>query len=289
MPAVLELSFAPNFRLESLEINWEALALAVIFLVALTLWSIFLRAVPGGRRGDDVVYVVLAVLPGAVVVGRLAHVISFPDAYLADPRAVLDFSRGSLSLVGAVIGGALSGAYVGRLLGRPVASWADAAAGPLLLAIGVGKVAMVLGGAGQGAPTDGPLSIAFGGDGPWMGADPGMPAHPSQLYEGVLTLLAVPLLGRVVQRVRPGGAPILAGVLFLAAMTWWLGARALASVTWRDQPVIGPLGGEQAVTLVALAVIGAWCFARIRAGERRRRRRRRQPPLETRTGASFLL
>ena len=64
---------------------------------------------------------------------------------------MLDLGRGSASLVGAVIGGALSAAYICRLLGGKVGIWADAASVPMLLVIGLGKLALLLGGGGQGA------------------------------------------------------------------------------------------------------------------------------------------
>jgi len=55
-----------------------------------------------------------------------------------------------LSLLGAVLGGALSGAYIAGLLEGTTRRWADLAALPMLLALGLGKLAQLLGGAGQG-------------------------------------------------------------------------------------------------------------------------------------------
>ncbi len=101
----------------------------------------------------------LAAIPGAVVGGRLFHVLDYADSYLAAPLTTLDLGHGSSSLVGAVIGGALSAAYICRLLGGSIGLWADAAAVPMLLAIGLGKLAIMLGGAGQGLASDGPMAV----------------------------------------------------------------------------------------------------------------------------------
>ena len=106
----------------------------------------------------------------------MVHGLVYVDSYAGRPLALLDLSRGSLSLVGAVIGGSLTAAYVCRLLGGSVGRWADAAAMPLLLAVGLGKLAMVLGGAGQGTPFDGPWALAFASGGDWVSADPTAPS-----------------------------------------------------------------------------------------------------------------
>jgi prolipoprotein diacylglyceryltransferase len=87
---------------------------------------------------------------------------------------------------------------VGWLIGVPLRRWMDVAIVPLLLAIGLGKFANLLGGAGQGAPTDGEWALAFAGGGPWRSVGADIPAHPSQVYEGAWALAGVLLVGLVV-------------------------------------------------------------------------------------------
>ncbi len=252
MPAVIVLDFDPWLRVAGLSIRWQAIALTVVIALSLALLAWSLRRLEGGARVDDVAFVVLGILPGAVVVGRFVHGLDYVGAYGAEPLALFDLSRGSLSLVGAVLGGALAAVYVGRALHVPVGRWAAAAAIPLLLAIGLGKLAMVLGGAGQGAPFGGDWALAFGGDWAWTSTAPGIPAHPSQVYEGlwalagILFLLAVARLAR--DRVR-------GGTWLLIALAWWLAGRFVVAFTWRDEPVVGPFGGEQLATLVALVIV----------------------------------
>jgi len=105
-----------------------------------------------------------------VVGGRLVHVLDYAGAYAANPVSIIDPRFGSLSLLGAVLGGALSALYVCRLLNTPAAAWADRAAIPLLVAVGVGKLAQLLGGSGQGLPFDGPWAVAFVGE--WSVGEP---------------------------------------------------------------------------------------------------------------------
>jgi prolipoprotein diacylglyceryltransferase len=154
----------------------------------------------------------------------------------------------------------VTGTYACRLLGVPVGAAADAAALPLLFAIGAGKSALVLGGSGQGAPWDGPWAVAYAGTGPWTAADPNVPAHPSQVYEGLWALAGVAVIAAVERReARP---PRASGSLFVLAVAWWLAGRALVGFTWRDGTAFGALGVEQA--LAALAFFGVAALLAVR-------------------------
>lgn len=244
----MRLAFDPQVDLGFLAVRWQAIALAAVFLLALGAWWVSLRGTRAGLAPDDLVFVVLGIVPGALVAGRLAHAIVFAESYLARPEAILDLGQGSLSLSGAVLGGLVSGAYVCRLLGHSVRTWGDAAAAPLLLAIGLGKLAMLLGGGGQGLPFEGPWAVSFEGPGPWLSIDPAIPSHPSQVYEGLWALggaaLASLLAVRPLWRVRAAS-----GRLLLLAIGWWLAGRALAGFTWRDDPALGGLAAEQLLAL----------------------------------------
>lgn len=254
MTAALELSFDPFVSVGGALIRWDALALVAVLAIAIGVWIIRLRRSLGSAlRFEDVAFVLLGAIPGAVVVGRLVHVVDFADSYQLHPVAVLDLAHGSASLVGAVVGGALSAAYICRLLGGRVGVWADAAAVPLLLAIGLGKVALMLGGGGQGQVSDGPLALAFTGAGPWRALDPAMGAWPSQLLEGSWAILGIPvILGTERLLVRCGRAG--RGIALLGAVAWWLAGRGIVALTWRDMPVLGPLGREGTAAWLALVV-----------------------------------
>ncbi len=255
MIGTLQLLFDPLASIGGISLRWDALALAAVLLVAMGAWVLRLRSALGpALRFDDVCFVLLGAIPGAVVGGRLVHILDFADVYLVKPLTMLDLGRGSASLVGAVIGGALSAAYICRLLGGKVGVWADAAAIPLLMAIGLGKLALVLGGAGQGAPTDGSLGVAYTGVGPWRSIDAAIPAYPSQVLEGAWALLGIPVILVLERMVRLGGRGG-RGISFLLALAWWLGGRVAVAVTWRDDRIVGSLGAEGLATAVALGLV----------------------------------
>lgn len=273
LPAVVMLDFEPSVGLGALEVRWDAIALTAVLLLALMLWVRGIHTRTGAApRWLDLALVLAATVVGAVVGGRLVHVLGFLDVYATDPVAALDLGRGTGSLVGAVVGGAVVGAWVCRP-GMPGGTWADAAAVPFLVAIGGGKLALLLGGGGQGAPWDGAWALVYAGEGPWRSLDPAVPAWPSQALEGAWTLLGIPVVLLVERRLlRDGCAP--SGVLLLVATAWWLAGRAVVAATWRDQPVMGGLGAEGVATLIAL---GMSVLALLLHGRARRRRPRPHP------------
>ena len=61
---------------------------------------------------------------------------------------------------------------------RPLGRWMHALAIPLLLALALGKGAMILGGSGQGQLTDVAWATAYLGPGPWGSLAPQLPAQP---------------------------------------------------------------------------------------------------------------
>ena len=227
---------------------------------------------PGARlRLDDLGYIVLGAVPGAVIGGRLVHGLSLWEAYAANPLSLFDPAVGTLSLLGAVIGGAISAAYVARVVGAPIRRWADAAALPLLLTLALGKLAQLLGGSGQGAPWDGPWAIAFVGAGPWISPSPEVAAHPAQVYEALWVFGGLPLLVRWLGPRRATESPVgsvftrlrereRGGRLFGAAIGWFVLGRFVVGFSWRDDATLGPLNAEQAVSLVVLVggAIGAF-------------------------------
>ncbi len=204
------------------------------------------RAWPVGLRPDDLLFIVAGGVAGAVVVGRLGWVLLYVDWYRAHADAILDPAVGGLTLAGGLVGGIIAGLAMAVLLGAPVARWLGVAVVPLLLALGLGKLAMVLGGAGQGLPTDASWATAYAGPGPWGSLGPIIPSHPAQAYEALTTLAAllVVLLFALVPACRRHPA-----ALFAVGIGLWAVGRFAVAFTWRDPALLGSLNGDQLVTL----------------------------------------
>jgi prolipoprotein diacylglyceryltransferase len=299
--AVTTFAFDPVVQLAGIAVRWQTVALGGAILASLVAaaWSAGRASLPGlaRLRGDDLLFLAVATVPGAIVGGRVAHVLAFLDYYRLNPERIADPAHGGLSLLGAVLGGTITAAYMASLLDVPTRRWADAVAVPLLLVVGLGKVALLLGGEGQGRPYEGPWATAFSGPGPWFSAAPGVPAHPAQLYEAAWAVAGIALVlilgSAAVARRLPGwlrqtgswtaqreargeevapGRPRF-GVLFAAALAWFLAGRVVVGFAWRDESVAGVLNAEQVMALVCLAAIACWIGVRALAARVRHRHR----------------
>jgi prolipoprotein diacylglyceryltransferase len=278
----ISLDFDPTASILGIQTRLETLAIAgAIFLV------ILLTAFAAGRaraigpdgetelprlRRDDLILVAFGAVPGAVVGGRIGYGLVHLDFYRNSPDALFDPAQGGLSLTLAVVLGAISAMTVARLLSAPIRRWAAAAALPLLVGLGLGKLAMILGGAGQGSYSDASYATSYVRQGPWESANASYPAIPSQAIEGlaVLALAAVVFVLPAVLRlrlrrwrffVRPGVAPardwalLSGGQRFLTVLALWGLARFAVVFTWRDAAVLGPLKAEHLVLIPILAVV----------------------------------
>jgi prolipoprotein diacylglyceryltransferase len=138
--------------------------------------------------------------------------------------------------------------------------------------MGLGKLAQLLGGSGQGLPFDGPWAVAFAGAGPWVSISADVPSHPAQVYEGIWLLIGIPvvlmLAGRRHRplRVNPlvawADRASLEGRVFGLALGWFLLGRVLVGFVWRDERVISLLNAEQLMALAALAFLIALAVPR---------------------------
>lgn len=255
--AVISLSFDPYVRFSGLAVRWEVLGLAAAVFLALLVAGLAIGRLPAltsDRRPsgrDDLLFIFLGIVPGAVIGGRLTYGLLHLDYYQANPGLILNPSSGSLALTGAVVLGSLTGVYVAGLLDAPIGRWLDVAAVALILALGLGKLSEVLGGSGQGVLSSAAWATAYVGPGPWGVLGPDLPAHPAQVYEAIgdgLLLVVLLILGRL-GPFRAGD-----GRRFMVALAGWAVIRLVVATWWRDAPVAGPLKAEQLLDMGLLLV-----------------------------------
>ena len=252
--AVILFDFDPYAQLfGDLTVSWGAIALAGVIAAALLLAGILARA--AGLRADDVVFIAVGIVPGAVIGGRLGYLIVHSSYYGSTPAQLLDPTVGGLELGLAVVGGFVTGAYVASLLGASVGRWLHIAAAPLLFALGAGKLAMVLSGTGQGVPSDAAWATAYLGPGPWGSLVPALPSVPSQALEGIATL---GILAVLTLALMAGAFGRRDGRLFFVGIGLWAAARAAVSTTWRDPTVAGQLNATGLIAIgIAIGCVAA--------------------------------
>jgi prolipoprotein diacylglyceryltransferase len=257
---VIQLAFDPVLRLsDTSSVRYETIGIAVVVFLGLVVAGRIGSGTPSvvpyvpapGLRVDDLVFCVVGAVPGAIVGGRAGAVLDHFDYYRANPAAIVDPNQGSLTLTLAVPLAIFTAAIIARLLGAPVARWLHAAALPMLFVLAAGKLMGVLGGTGQGLPSELPWATSYLGPGPWGSLAPDIASHPSQVYEALLVLLAIGgllLASRLEVVGRRDGA-----AMFVALGLWSI-ARFVVAFTWRDAPTLGPLRTEQLLALVVLAI-----------------------------------
>ena len=268
---VITLAFDPVVELsDTSSVRLETIALAIVLFLGLGLAARMAIITPSigpyvpapGLRFDDLVFILVGAVPGAIVGGRLGYVLDHLGYYKDNPGAILDPAQGGLSLTLAVPLGILTGGFIARLLGAPVGRWLHAAAFPLLFVLAAGKLVGVLGATGQGAPSDLPWATAYTGPGPWGSLAAEISSHPAQIYEAMLVGLAIAGLavaGRIEVVARRDGAAM------FAALGLWAIARFLVAFTWRDPAAVGPLRMEQLLDIGLLAIAGLGLLERARA------------------------
>jgi prolipoprotein diacylglyceryltransferase len=272
--AAIIFDFDPYLRLGEIALRWETLGIAAAILVGLVLAALIAGRTPGEDlligedevapreregpwhlRRDDLLFIALGVVPGAVVLGRLGYGLLHVDYYASSWGVLLDPGQGSVELGLAVVGGTLTGIYVAALLDAPVGRWLHVAIVPLLAVLGLGKAAQALGGSGQGTASAASWATAYLPPGPWGSAGAAIPAQPSQLIEAAVTLVVLVLvliLARFTPLRRTDGR------LYAVGVGLWALGRGLVASTWRDPAVVGGLNAGQLICLaVAAGMLGA--------------------------------
>ena len=151
-----------------------------------------------GISVDDLMTVVIGVVCGLLIGGRLFYVLFYGDGYyLSHPLEILAFNQGGMSFHGGLVGLLIGGAVAARMTRIPFLTLADLGSIAAPIGLFFGRCANFVNGELWGAPTDGPLGVVFGG------AAGMMPRHPSQLYEAVLEGIVIFCVLFALSRKRP--------------------------------------------------------------------------------------
>lgn len=273
MPAAITLEFDPLVYVGDVNVRMQTIAIALIVFAALLLLARIGQSTPMASpyvpppmlRSAELPFLILGIVPGAVLGGRLDYVLVHLDYYAAHPASIVDPAQGGLGLGLAVPGAILGAGFIAALMDAQMARWMHAATIPMLIALGAGKLAGVLAAEGQGQPAEVPWATAYLGDGPWASLAAYLPSHPAQVYEAIATIAVLALMGIAL---RAGAFARRDGSALLVATALWGIGRALVATTWRDVAVVGPLRAEQlililvAVICVTLVVLRRWRLAR---------------------------
>lgn len=138
-----------------------------------------------GYTVDDVMTLVIAVVFGLLIGGRLGYVLFYSNGYYFEHPLEIIFGANGQGISGMSFHGGLVGGIVGGLIGCRILrlnplTVGDAAFVGVPLALCLGRCANFINGELWGKPTDLPWGVVFGG------SAGNIPRHPSQLYEAFL-------------------------------------------------------------------------------------------------------
>ncbi len=171
------------FSLGAIQVHWYGILVAIATGISywLTRRNVQAYGIEPDKTDGLLLKLIIVIFAGA----RLAYVISKWDFFQANPWEIIRTDHGGLGSHGAIIAALICGYYLTKKAGIPYWQLADA----VTPALPVGHIFVRLGnfinGELYGPPTNLPWGVNFPGT--------AGPAHPSQLYEILTSLIILPL------------------------------------------------------------------------------------------------
>ncbi len=223
------------FSIFGFDIRWYGIFIATAMLIA----SIFVlkKGKAMGLLEDDLMDLIIWVLPCAIVGARLYYVIFYDlSYYLSDPLEILNLRAGGLAIHGGIIGGFLAGWLVTVRKKLPFVKLADVVAPVLVLGQAIGRWGNFFNSEAHGGPTDLPWGIMVDGQ----------RVHPTFLYESIWNGIIFLILLRLLNKKHFDGQIIaLYFVLYSLGRFFIEGLRT-------DSLMIGPLRIAQVISLLMI-------------------------------------
>lgn len=211
-------------------------------------------ALPLSREG--VLDLFLLIIPASYIGARLYFVAFQWNFFRHNPLEIFAVWHGGLAIHGGIIGGIIALLLFCRWKGIRFWAMADIVAPSLILGQALGRMGNFLNGDAHGLPTDLPWGIVFPPGSPAGAQFPGIPLHPSMLYQMILNLLVFALLWRIRTSGYKEG--------FIVALYFVLSAAArfIVSFTRADSLWIGPLRAAHLASAVLIIVFAGLIVAR---------------------------
>lgn len=226
------------FEIFGIQIAWYGIIIAsAMFIGALLLMKVGKKH---GYKEDDILDLVLVVLPSAIVFARLYYVLFEWSYYSQHLNHILAFREGGLAIHGGIIGGLLGGYVVCKVKKLNFGDLADMVAIPLILGQAIGRWGNFINQEAHGGPTDLPWGIMVDG----------VKVHPTFLYESLWNLIVFGILVFTFKKRK------FYGEHFVKYLMLYSVGRFLVEGLRTDSLMIGPLRIAQVVSLVSI-LLGA--------------------------------
>lgn len=151
------------------------------------LWTASRRGLREGIAAEKILDIGPWLIVGAILGARIMHVTTYWNEYAGKPFSeVFMVWHGGLVFYGGLIGASLACILYARLKKLPLWKLADILAPSIALGYVFGRIGCLLNGCCYGRPCSLPWAITFPPES--HGAPPGIPLHPTEVYESLLNL-----------------------------------------------------------------------------------------------------
>ena len=235
------------FSLFGKDIYWYGIIIACGFILAVVYAMV--RAKNFGLNDDNILDMLFAAVPSAIVCARLYYCVFYWELYADDPISVLYIWEGGLAIYGGVIGAALAVVIFCRVKKMPAGPLLDIGGLGLLIGQMIGRWGNFINREAHGAPTDSFLKMGIAD-----AAGQVTYYHPTFLYESVWNLAGFILLHFYSKRRKFDGE------VFALYVAWYGLGRAWIEGMRTDSLYLFGTGIRVSQLLAAASFVGAIAF-----------------------------
>jgi phosphatidylglycerol:prolipoprotein diacylglycerol transferase len=229
------------FTVFGIDIMWYGVLIAAGALLGT--FICYRRAPEHGITPDDILDVIIIMLPAGIVGARLYYILFEWDMYKGSISAMLDIRAGGLAIHGGLIFGFIATYFVCRHKKISFLEVLDLLFPSVALAQSIGRWGNFFNSEAHGGPTDLPWAIIVDGQ----------KVHPTFLYESIWCLIIFIVLIRIdKERKFTGQIACLYGIMYSFE-------RFFVESLRTDSLMIGPLKQAQVIS-IAIFAVSAVCY-----------------------------
>ncbi len=240
------------FEFGPLMIRYYGLMYVIALLVGVKLVQMESNRLGLGLTKDDVSNFGLLALFAGILGARIYYVSFNWDFYGQFPTEIPAIWHGGLAVHGGVIAGFLYTLWFASRRKFPFLRLADAIAPSLILGQALGRFGNFMNGDAHGVPTSRPWGIVFSRESIAGQQFPGIPLHPTMLYELLLNLVWFVLLWQLRKR------PHRDGFIFALYVGLYSAGRLVVEAFRADSLMLGPFRAAQMVGIVLMLLTTVW-------------------------------